>query len=72
MSMKDQALKVLRGQTPDIIPSYFTTCQVMVCSAYPDMPPFTAGEQGKENGAPPITSMNSSARGRRSSRNRWA
>ncbi len=48
MNMKEQALKVLHGQTPDILPSYFTTCQIMVCSAYPDMPPHDAGVQGKD------------------------
>ena len=48
MNMKEQALKVLHSQTPDITPSYFTTCQVMVCSAYPDMPPYTAGERGRD------------------------
>ena len=42
MNMKEQALKVLHGTTPDILPSYFTTCQIMVCSAYPDNPPGTA------------------------------
>ena len=48
LDMKNEALKVLHGETPVVMPSYFTTCQIMVCSAYPDMPPYDVGERGED------------------------
>lgn len=48
LNMKEEALKVLHGQSPEVMPSYFTTCDLLLCSAYPEWPPFDAGDRGKD------------------------
>lgn len=46
MTNKENALITLRGGTPESVPCFYSSCQIMIVDALGDIPPFTSGIPG--------------------------